>query len=522
VRPAVPLTTEVHGGSFTKDSVTVPVDNDMLPEYRKLETVVSPTPIGLAQGLAIYLKNYPNGCSEQITSGAFSRLVLADNGDFQLPRAEIFKQLEYTFAVERRRQNDQGAFGLWTPGQTPDIDFVSAYVMDFLIEAKASGFMPPADEFQNGLRFLQKMAAAPPQDLEQARIVAYAIYLVTREQVITTNYILNLEDYLDKNFPKKWQDDLTGVYLAGALSMLKKDAEAQKLIDAYHMGDPDRRGGWCDFYDALGADSQYVEIVSRHFPGVLQRTTPKDFEAITRPIDEGDFDTLTAAYAIIALKSYSEHMAQNQPPLSITEIGKDKRETQISADGKLLKRADFSPKAASLRFATASPIGGMGAFYQVIETGYDRKLPVKAEADGLEVTREFLDENGKVTHTAVLGQPLKERLSIRSINGSPVTNVAIDDLLPGGFEVVGSSLKPGAGSAGCDYVDVREDRAVFFTSVGMSTMTIEYQIKPCNRGQFVVPPIYAESMYNRAIKARGVADHIEVVDPKPNPQLAAK
>ncbi len=156
----------------------------------------------------------------------------------------------------------------------------------------------------------------------------------------------------------------------------------------------------------------------------------------------------------------------------------------------------------------------MGEFYQVIETGYRKDLPEKPEANGLEVHREFLDDQGNVTHTAVLGKPVKVRLSIRSLNNTPVTNVAIDDLLPGGFEVVDTSLKPGAGSAGCDYVDVREDRAVFFTTVGQEAKTIEYQIKPCNRGQFVVPPIYAESMYNRAISASGLADRIAVVDPK--------
>ena len=514
VRPAVPLMTDLRSGNFTKESVTVPVQSDLLPEYRHLETVVSPTPLGLAQGLDAWLKNYPNGCSEQITSGAFCRLVLSDDGDFQLPRAELFKQLEYVFAVERRRQNDQGAFGLWTAGKTDNIDFVSAYVMDFLIEAKASGFVPPADEFQSGLRFLQKMAAAEPSNLGEARVVAYAIYLITREEVITTNYILNLRDYLDKNYPNQWQDDLTGVYLAGALAMLKKDAEGQKLIDAYHIGNPSRTGGWCDFYQRLGADSQYFEIVSRHFPQVLKRISPKDFQAITGPIERGEFNTLTAAYAVMALKSYSQQMAQNPPALGITEIGKDKRETEIPAEGKLLKHASFSSEAASLRFTAKPAVGGMGAFYQVIETGFDRQLSVKPVADGLEIYREFLDKDDKVTHAAALGEPVKVRLVVRSLGDKPVTNVAIVDLLPGGFEIVGSSLSPGSGSAGCEYVEVREDRAVFFTTVGPSATTIEYQIKPCNRGEFVVPPVFAEAMYDRAVKARGTAGSITVTDPK--------
>ena len=512
VRPATPLMTDVHSGNFTKDSVTVPVHGDLLPEYRHLEAVVSPVPLGLARGLDEYLRNYPNGCSEQITSGAFCRLVLSDGGDFQLPRSELFKQLEYVFAVERRRQNDQGAFGLWAPEKSEGIDFVSTYVMDFLIEAKNSGFVPPADVFQSGLRHLQAMVVAEPGNIEEARIEAYAIYLLTREEVITTNYILNLRDYLDKNYPKQWQDDLTGVYLAGSLSILKKDAEAQKLIDAYHMGRPDRVGGWVDFYDALGADSQYIEIVSRHFPDVLKRVTAKDFEAVTGPINRGEFNTLSAAYAVMALKSFSQQMAANPPALSITEIAKDKGEKEISSDGKLLKRADFSPDAASLRFAASPAVPGMGAFYQVIETGFDRQLPEKPVSDGLEIYREFLDKNNKVTHTATLGEPLTVRLRIRSLERESITNVAIVDLLPGGFEIVGSSLAPGAGSAGCDYVDVREDRAVFYTTIGQDVTTIEYQIKPGNRGDFVVPPVFADSMYDRTIKARGLADRITVAD----------
>ncbi|HWB61256.1 MAG TPA: alpha-2-macroglobulin, partial [Chthoniobacteraceae bacterium] len=480
VRPAVPRTTEVRGGTFLGDGAIVPVSNNLMPEFRELQTVVSPTPMGMAHGLDSYLHNYPNGCSEQITSGAFCRLIIADNGDFELSRQELFKQMEYTFAVERRRQNDQGGFGLWGPVQTPEIDFITTYVMDFLIEAKASGFMPPADEFQGGLRYLRKMADAQPQDAEQARTVAYAIYLLTREQVITTNQILNLEDYLNKNEAGYWQDDLTGVYLAGSLAMLKKDAEGQKIIAGYHMGEY-RRGGWIHFYDTLGADSQYVTIVSRHFPNMLKDITPQDFAAISDTINRGWFSTLGAAYATMALKSYTQHMTTNPPALTVTEIGKDNHETQLVMEGKTNKHGEFSPDATSLRITTASTVGGMGEFYQVIETGYRKDLPAKPEANGLEVHREFLDDQGNVTHTAVLGKPVKVRLTVRAIGKEAVTNVAIDDLLPGGFEVVDSTLKPGVGSAGCDYVDVREDRAVFFTTVGIDAMTIEYEIKPCNR-----------------------------------------
>src|SRR5205807_2070667 len=191
VRPPAPYMTEVHSGSF-KDKIDIALTRDMHPEFRKLDATVSALPLGLARGLDIYLKDFPYGCSEQITSGAFCRLMLADESDFGLSRAEINKQLEHTFGILARRQHDQRAFGYWAPETGEHISFVSAYVMDFLSEAKAAGFAPPAETFTTGLRNLQKMVTREPGDLSEGRTIAYAIYVLTREGVITTNYILNL------------------------------------------------------------------------------------------------------------------------------------------------------------------------------------------------------------------------------------------------------------------------------------------------------------------------------------------
>lgn len=139
-------------------------------------------------------------------------------------------------------------------------------------------------------------------------------------------------------------------------------------------------------------------------------------------------------------------------------------------------------------------------------------------SDGMEIYRELVDKKGAplndTTNPARLGEPVTVRLRIRSLNGSEVSSVAIMDLLPGGFEIVGSSLRPGVGSNGCEYVEVREDRAVLFTSAPPSVRNISYEIKPCNRGVFVVPPVFAESMYDRTVKARGLGGKIRVVEAK--------
>ncbi|HZE13694.1 MAG TPA: MG2 domain-containing protein, partial [Chthoniobacterales bacterium] len=102
VRPPSTFMTQVRSSNFTKNSVDVPLSREMYPEFRKLSAVVSALPLGLAHGLDAYLKNFPHGCSEQVTSAAFCRLTLADESDFGLSKAEVATQLENVFAVLRR------------------------------------------------------------------------------------------------------------------------------------------------------------------------------------------------------------------------------------------------------------------------------------------------------------------------------------------------------------------------------------------------------------------------------------
>jgi hypothetical protein len=141
-------------------------------------------------------------------------------------------------------------------------------------------------------------------------------------------------------------------------------------------------------------------------------------------------------------------------------------------------------------------------------------LPGKTVSNGIEVYRELVDEKGAAVDRVTLGQPVTVKLNVRSLTNDEITNVALIDLLPGGFEILRDSARKGADAAHCDYVDLREDRALFYVSISPSVTTITYQIKATNRGQFVVPPPYAESMYERGTNGRGIASKITVIDAK--------
>jgi uncharacterized protein YfaS (alpha-2-macroglobulin family) len=384
--------------------------------------------------------------------------------------------------------------------------------MDFLIESKAAGFAPPQEMFASGLRNLQKMVGKQPDDLTDARRLAYAIYILTREGVITTNYILNLQDWLEKNKKDDWKSDIAGVYLAGALHLLHKDKDAESLIDKYKVAD-NKMIDRDDFFQPLGTNSQYIAVIAREFPARLRKISAEQFANILKPIGDGQFNTLSSAYAVRALKAWSRAVAQNPPELSIAELHKDKTETRLVNGLKALLRAELTDKASGARFTSVRHLSGPGAFFQVVEAGFDRQVPNKALSDGLEVYREVLGKNNEAATRTKLGEQLHVRIHVRSLQREPLTNVAIVDLLPGGFEVVDTSLKGGASSTpNVDYVDIREDRAVFFVTAPTNALEIDYQIKSNNRGDFIVPPVFAQSMYDRNTKGRGVGGKITVTE----------
>ena len=117
-----------------------------------------------------------------------------------------------------------------------------------------------------------------------------------------------------------------------------------------------------------------------------------------------------------------------------------------------------------------------------------------------------------------MNEKLDVVLRVRATDGKATARVV--DLLPAGFEVdVGAgelaerrSIEGGLNAWTPDYVDVREDRVVFYGWVGNGVQEFVYRIVPTNRGRYAVPPIQAEGLYERSVEARSSGGALEVTD----------
>ena len=537
VRPAAAYRTQVDIARVNPggNKAVAPLRRMYDPQSER-KASISTVPLVLSEALTNWLVHYDNYCSEQIVSVAMPLLVgskwssapisgrtlnnsQTPGGNSPVQGGDpLAKQIE----VLRSRQNAQGGFGLWAA--TPESDpFISDYVMHFLLEARERGAAVPKDMIDAGNVYLQQLAANDgDSSMPALRERAYAVYLLTRQGNVTTNSLATVQKRLQDAHPKEWKNDLAAAWLAASYQLLKQDKQAAALIEGplRQLERSKDDGSYVYGYhsDPLIRDSTVLYLLARHFPDRAKYLAPAAMENIVRPLENDWFNTLSAAMTMLALDAYTANNQAAIDKLGITETRADGSSKSIATlQNKLLQSGIFSGAATGLRFTNGS---ALTAWAVTSQAGYDRDIPTQAIKNGLEIVRDYTDTKGNPLTRIILGQEIDVHVKIRSTGPAGIDDIAIVDLLPGGFDPViaappppaeggGEELSPAAPtvrlpqSSFCAlYTDVREDRVVIYGLALPGVKEFVYRIKASSAGRFVVPPAYGESMYDRRIQAR--------------------
>ncbi|WP_115701291.1 alpha-2-macroglobulin [Legionella sainthelensi] len=508
VRPAMPLSTYITSGKSAEKQKTLDIMQTLYPEYRKVNATVSTSPMILVFGLQRYLDNYPYGCTEQLTSKALPLLAMNNQTGFGEEAKQVHEKVNATIQMLSQRQMSNGVFSYWPGlGDNHSNDFASVYAMHFLTEARSQEFNVPNELFFNGINYLKTLASQNVSDMEAARIQAYAIYILTRNEIVTTNYLANLQLYLEKDKTKAWQKDITSAYIAASYQLLQSQEEANQLIGLYK---PQNNQAYVtDFYNSAIADAQYLYLVAKHFPNLLPQVGDQLLMRLIDAINNNEINTVLSGYASLALGAYHQNLSDDTvSALSITQIMKNNQEINIPVTNSNYQKTEIDDAVQKIRFNNPDK---KSFFYQLIQSGFNRVIPDAPLKQGLEIFREYKDVKGNVINSVPLGSEIEVHIKIRALESDYLSNIAIEDLLPGGFEVVNDSVKNNT----MDYIDIREDRVNFFGGIDSSVKEIVYKIKAVNVGKYIVPPAYAEAMYNPNTKAQGVSSVINVIETTP-------
>ncbi|MFH0900782.1 MAG: alpha-2-macroglobulin, partial [Pseudomonadota bacterium] len=386
VRPGVPMLTTLKAGYLKDGKTRVPIPRQLYPEYRVLEAGISPLPLQLARGLASYLEELPHGCTEQVVSQAVPAVVLGKRPELGLAPAKVNETVARLVDILRTRQNDDGAFGLWAanPRVVPE---VTVYAIHVLIEARERGYSIPADLVAKAIPYLQGLAGSAPDDLPAARVRAHAIYVLTRNEMVTGTFAAAAQKNLEANHPVEWKEDLAGAYLAATYRLLRQDRQAAELMAKQRFGQS-VSADWENYYDRLVHDGQLLYLLARHFPEQASAVRQAEIDALVEPIASGNFNTFSSASAILGLEAFAKQAnasgsGSGSGQRSIAEVVDGTARPLVLPEG-WLPTVQFSEKAAELVFGSE---GSFGSYYLVTQRGFDRFPEKQVQGAKIEVFR---------------------------------------------------------------------------------------------------------------------------------------
>ena len=533
IRPATPHRVALRVGQFREAAFSLARQRDLHDEHRRVELGFGHSPLVWSQGLTAYLDQYPYACTEQLLSKAMPPLIAASAEDIR--RAD-FPPLQAAFTLLRQRQNEAGGFGQWASNLSVQPE-ISVYAADFLIEAKERGAPVPADLDRSSRAYLERIAQGPAEGLAELRTKTRAIYLLTRQGVVTSGPLAAAIEQLDRHHRQVWRADLAAAYLAASQALLKKTGEADSLIGgvgwrslASGLDAPPR---WFSLYDdALSHDAELLGLMARHFPDRLAKIPANLLPALGERVSGQHYHSLSAALLIRAFDLYGRSAAVRSGPLTVEAGFADGSVRPLDLKGPL---QPIGVPQGWDKLILRKEDGGLPSFYQVTEAGFDRHPPETILRQGIDIVRAYVDKDGQPLDRVRVGDTFTVRLTLRAGERDTGAEVAIVDLLPGGVEpvveptaeeqeeVIEAEENPGDRVIDRPepimplweptFVDTRDDRVVVYAFLSRDAATYEYRVRATNAGTFRTPPPYAEGMYEPGLQGRGEAGTLTIVEP---------
>ncbi|MBO7509011.1 MAG: alpha-2-macroglobulin family protein [Alphaproteobacteria bacterium] len=491
IRPAATFTSLIKTGVLNKSSITIKPDaNNLYAENSGRTLYISTSPSILVRPLAKYLEKYEYDCTEQIVSRTIPYLLIGDDKLVGNDPKKSSESVERTIRTLTNRQNSDGSFGMWTSGMSSTETttnattiYITSYVANFLSIAQQSGFTVPHSMFVRSIDFLRRVAAETPTSEFDAKARAFAIYVLTLNDYVTTSYIDSLQEYVSKEIPD-WQHGLIGAYIAASYKMLKQNDKAYNIITKYRTNNTKN-----DIFDNMVANDATYEFIARKYFDMSPKTI---LPGIQDYINNGSYDSFTAAAIVMDLAG-SGNNAENIQNISVFADNQKLDSTQ--SDDFITSVIPYGTKKIRIDCPECKSNNAM--FYTFIASGFPKS--VESASNGIEISRHYYDINGDEVKSATIGDMIDVKITVRTKDTTNyVSNAVISDLLPGGFAPVSDSI-----TGDTEFSEIREDRVLLYTDISRTPKTFTYRAQLTSSGEFTVPPITANDMYNSGINAVG-------------------
>jgi uncharacterized protein YfaS (alpha-2-macroglobulin family) len=469
-----------------------------------------------------YLRDYPYSCLEQLTSRAWP--LLRPETATQAPYGNDENNAEAVLAdfvsSILALQLPEGGFSVW-PGQRDADPWRSVNAIFFLVEAKAATPIPP-DALEKACGYLRFVLVAPPQSLGEESFAysckAFAAFVLTRAGQPPLSWLQHLSEFEDKMLPSG------RIFLAGAKALKAGNPDALRALDGKIPTAKNLVAGLNPSMESPLRNQSLLLYLWSLLAPADPATTGLCLDVANRLSRNTYLSTQEAGAAALALGAYleatgglsantdyaAELSTERTPPLAVS--GGQRFPLQGDA---LALSPDGTPPPVTVSVSR-------GRAYAVYSL---RGAPLAAPepmAAGIALKRVWKDaEGGNIDLSGgrvflKKGDRVLVELTLES--DSPLSDIAVSDLLPGGLEIENPRLKSTASaeetydeerdwtSSTRTHMDAREDRLLLFFNRLSGTIVYRYSLRAVSSGTFVLPPLAAEAMYapeNRAVTSGG-------------------
>ncbi|MCC6917706.1 MAG: alpha-2-macroglobulin family protein [Alphaproteobacteria bacterium] len=477
-------------------------------------------------GMLKWLDKYPYGCLEQTTSRALPLVYLNDLAKL----AGLEEEKRITDRVQEAAdrvldmQRPDGGFGMWSSSYNDDADkFLQVYATDFLMQAKAKGYVIPEEGLTRALRYLRQVAT-DESNSDNAR--AYAFYVLARGG---QGQVGDLRYYAD-NAGANAASAISQGFIGGALVQAGDRSragiafgKAREIATSYPIDRSFWRWdrGYYDYYGSALRDVAGLTAVA---------ADAKEDSLIPALLDKvNGFDT-NMNYTTTQEKSWmllaQWRLLNSAPPVKAEVTGT----TAAESSGQVVLRPALNELSGGVAIRNA---GDRAIWRTVSATGVPAN-PLPPSAEGVTIRKTYRNLDGSAANMAALRQNDQVIVVIEgNLTDRQYHQLAVTDLLPAGFEIEGavqvgesgSSIYPWLGDL--TYTSIqenRDDRYVAAFSAGsayrmspeeeaktaLPNFRLAYIARATVPGTFALPAAMIEDMYVPTITGRSAMSSVTI------------
>ena len=441
-----------------------------------------------------YLVQYPHGCIEQITSGGFPQLYIPDFTKLTPDKInEIKSNVMSVFERYPMYQTSVGAMGYW-PGNTAPHPWGTCYAVHFMTEAKKLGYTVPDAVYNPALDWLTSTASQwkYSNDTEPVSIQAYRLFVIAlagKADIGAMNRLLSQKDL----------NNDSQMLLASAYALAGRKDTAQQLLDGVKTSVTPYRSLGNDFSSSIREKAMYLFTLNQINEGNLLASDAADIIAkeIADTLSLNRWlSTQETSWSLFSLLPYYSSKKTALAKYTVSNAVEEKSGTFTQC---LITEDLNSNFDSPLQDVTIKNTGDVTLYGTLICSGIAETGTERVEASGIELIIDRLDSIKTIKPT----EEVTIKVRVKNNSRKDLKNLVLTTPTGTCLEYANERLSNSSYTASnYTYQDIRDDLIyTYFDLNNGSVADFYFRATAAYSGNFYVPAIYVQAMYDDSIKA---------------------